>query len=119
MTDLDLETIRAARAREQDRASLVELGEPTIFDRVEDVVDKETEIDVDQAHQLATELADERAGKLLKLASLQAAGLTVNRDGMTDDERDLVDDLVDRIEAWRASILPDPGPDAGGDDAAE
>jgi|GEM_PF-3143736 len=117
MTDLDIEDIRAARAREQNQSSLVELGEPTVFDCLNDAVDGD-EIDTDRALELATELADERAGKLLKLASLNAAGMTVNWDGVTDDERELVDDLVDGISAWRESILPDD-PDAGGDDDAE
>jgi len=106
MTDLDLEEVRAARAREQDRVSLVDLGDPTVFDRVQEAVD-ENEIEREQAIQLATELADERAGKLLKLASLKAAGLTVNCDGATDDERELVEDLVARLGEWRASIIPE------------
>ncbi|WP_018259345.1 DNA replication complex GINS family protein [Halomicrobium katesii] len=118
MTDLDIEDIRAARAREQDQSSLVELGDPTIFDRLDDAVDAD-EIDADRSFELATELADERAAKILQLASLNAAGMTVNWDGVADDERALVDDLVARIEEWRESILPDPHPDEGGDDGGE
>jgi len=103
---IDLEDIRAARAREQDQAPLVTLDEPTIFERIQEAVD-EDDVDVDDADQLTTELADERAGKLLKLASFQAAGMAVNWDGVTDQERDLVDDLVARLEEWRDSVTPD------------
>jgi len=117
MTDLDVETVRAARAREQDQSSLVKLGDPTVFDRLDDAIEDD-EIDAETALTLATELADHRAGKLLTLASLRAAGMTVNWDGVTDDERALVEDLVARIETWRDSIVPDH-PDAGGDDGDE
>jgi DNA replication initiation complex subunit (GINS family) len=103
---MDIEEIRAARARERDAASLVQLAEPTIFERVQDAVDDE-DVDVDDAVQLTTELADERAGKLLKLASFQAAGMAVNWDGVTDQERALVEDLVARLEEWRDSVTPD------------
>ncbi|NHN63826.1 hypothetical protein G9463_11025 [Haloarcula sp. JP-Z28] len=102
---MDIEAIRAARAREQDAASLVELAEPTIFERVQDAVD-DGEIDTEDATQLTTELADERAGKLLKLASFRAAGMAVNWDGVTDQERALVEDLVARLEEWRDSVTP-------------
>lgn len=103
---MDIEEIRAARARERDAASLVELAEPTIFERAQDAVDAD-EIDTDDAVQLTTALADERAGKLLKLASFQAAGMAVNRDGVTEQERALVEDLAARIETWRNSVTPD------------
>ncbi|GGK64571.1 hypothetical protein [Haloarcula sebkhae] len=103
---MDIEEIRAARAREQDAASLVQLAEPTVFDRAQDAVDA-GEVDTDDAVQLTTELADERAGKLLKLASFRASGMVVNWDGVTDQERALVEDLADRIGRWRESITPD------------
>lgn len=103
---MDIEAIRAAKAREQDAASLVELSEPTIFERAQDAVDDD-EIDTEDAVQLTTALTDERAGKLLKLASFQAAGMPVNWDGVTDQERALVEDLVARLEEWRDSVTPD------------
>lgn len=109
---MDIEEIRAARAREQDAASLVQLAEPTVFQRARDAVDAD-EIDTDDAVQLTTELADERAGKLLKLASFRASGMAVNFDGVTDQERALVEELADRIGTWRESVTPDTG---GGDE---
>ncbi|KOX92821.1 hypothetical protein AMS69_10200 [Haloarcula rubripromontorii] len=102
---MDIEEIRAARAREQDAASLVALAEPTIFERAQDAVDAD-DIDTDDAVALTTELADERTGKLLKLASFRAAGMAVNWDGVTEQERALVEDLVARIETWRESVIP-------------
>ena len=106
MTEMDIEELRAARAREQDAASLVTLAEPTIFERAQEAVD-DREIDTEDAVALTTELADERAGKLLKLTSFQAAGMAVNWDGVTDQERALVEDLVARLEEWRESMIPD------------
>ncbi|WP_420182843.1 hypothetical protein ACNO8S_16280 (plasmid) [Haloarcula sp. KBTZ06] len=103
---MDIEAIRAAKARERDAASLVELAEPTIFERTQIAVD-DGDIDTEDAVQLTTELADERAGKLLKLASFRAAGMAVNWDGVTEQERALVEDLVARLEEWRDSVTPD------------
>jgi DNA replication initiation complex subunit (GINS family) len=102
----DLEAIRAARAREQHSSTLIQLADPTVFERAQDAIDA-GEIDTETAVELATELADERAGKLLKLASFEAAGMAVDWDGATDSERKLVEDLAARIETWRDGVIPD------------
>lgn len=113
--DFDIEEVRAARARERQNSRLVAMADTTVFDRVEAAIDAGAGIDEDRAVELVTELADERAGKLIKLASFDAAGMPIDRDGMTDDEEALVEDLTQRIDEWRASVVPDTNPDAGGD----
>ena len=114
--DFDIEEVRAARARERQSSRLVEMADTTVSDRVEAAIDAGADIDEDRAVELVTELADERAGKLIKLASFDAAGMPIDRDGMTDDEQALVQDLADRIDEWRASVVPAVDPDAGGAD---
>lgn len=115
--DLDIEDVRAARADEQRHSRLVDHGEPTIFELVEDAVDGGADLDAEKAWKLATELADERQGKLIKQASLRSAGMPVERDGMTDDEEALVEDLAARMDQWRESVLPDDPEAGGGEDA--
>lgn len=113
-SDLDVEDVRAARADEQRHSGLVDHGEPTIFELVQEAIDDGADLEAEKARKLATELADERQGKLLKKASLKSAGMPVERDGMTDDEEALVEDLVARMDEWRESVLPD---NSDGDDS--
>lgn len=115
IADFDIEEVRAARARERQSSRLVEMADTTVFDRVDEAIDAGADIDEDRAVELVTELADERAGKLIKLASFDAAGMPIDRDGMTDDEQALVEDLADRIDEWRASVVPETDREAGDD----
>lgn len=116
--DLDVEDIRAARADEQRHSRLVDHGDPTVFEQVREAIDAGgDDLGAETARKLATELADERQGKLIKQASLRSAGMPVEKDGITDDEEALVEDLAARMDEWRESVLPDD-PAAGGDDDA-
>ena len=106
---LDIEDVRAARAREDQASRLVDHGDPSMFERVEATLDGEDrpeDFDEETAVKLATELADIRQGKLVKLASFEAADMPVNRDGMTEDEATLVEDLAERMVEWRESVVP-------------
>jgi len=48
---------------------------------------------------------ERRVGKVVKLASFAAADMPVDADGMTTEERQLFDDLVDRISENKSRVL--------------
>ena len=109
--------LRAARDR---RAEQVE--KPFSDDDVRRMSDE-----VETAEEVAEALYERRVGKVVKLASFAAADMPVDADGMTTEERQLFDDLVDRIGENKSRVLdvlagevsvddsastPDPDPEA-------
>ena len=79
--------------------------------------------DIETAENTVEAIYERRVGKLVKLASLDAAGMPADQDGLTSEERDLFDTLVDSIESNRAHVLEDvlagEGDATATDDAAE
>jgi DNA replication factor GINS len=79
--------------------------------------------DIETAENTVEAIYERRVGKLVKLASLDAAGMPADEDGLTSEERDLFDTLVDSIESNRAHVLEDvlagEGDATATDDAAE
>ena len=79
--------------------------------------------DIETAENTVEAIYERRVGKLVKLASLDAAGMPADKDGLTSEERDLFDTLVDSIESNRAHVLEDvlagEGDATATDDAAE
>ena len=61
--------------------------------------------EIDAAQETIESLYERRRGKLVKNASFAAAGRSVETDGMTDQERELFDDLVERIQANEEHVL--------------
>jgi DNA replication factor GINS len=61
--------------------------------------------DIETAKQTVEALYERRVGKVVKMASISAAGMPVDDDGLTDEERALFDTLVARIEANREEVL--------------
>ncbi len=61
--------------------------------------------DIETAEQTVEAIYERRVGKVVKKASIAAAGMPVDDDGLTDEERDLFEDLVSRIEQNRETIL--------------
>jgi len=59
--------------------------------------------EVETAEEVAEALR--RVGKVVKLASFAAADMPVDADGMTTEERQLFDDLVDRISENKSRVL--------------
>ncbi|WP_058366902.1 DNA replication complex subunit Gins51 [Haloparvum sedimenti] len=87
--------LRAARDR---RAESVE--NPFSDDDVRRMSDE-----VETAEEVAEALYERRVGKVVKLASFAAADMPVEREGMTNEERELFEDLVGRIEENKRSVL--------------
>lgn len=123
---MNLEELRSVRNTERQKDSLQELRPSFYQDVGEYIGNLEDERDrvADQhedpfASPEVTRLTDEietaksvveaiyerRMGKLVKQASLAAAGMSADSDGLTDEEEALFSDLVARIEANKAEIL--------------
>ncbi|WP_336037831.1 hypothetical protein [Halobacterium yunchengense] len=111
-----------AELKEQREAAAAAADDPFGDPEVQELTDK-----VETAEQVAEAIYERRMGKLVKQASLAAAGMPDDADGLTDEERALYGDLVDRIEANKNHVLdvisgeadPDDGTAAGTDDAAD
>ena len=63
--------------------------------------------DIETAEDTVEAIYERRVGKLVKLASLAAAGMPAEKEGLTDEERDLFVTLVDAIESNREHVLDD------------
>jgi DNA replication factor GINS len=61
--------------------------------------------DIETAEQTVEAIYERRVGKVVKKASIAAAGMPVDVDGLTDEEESLFDDLVVRIENNRDNVL--------------
>jgi len=61
--------------------------------------------DIETAEQTVEAIYERRVGKVVKKASIAAAGMPVDDEGLTDEEAALFDDLVERIEGNRESVL--------------
>ena len=61
--------------------------------------------EIQTATDVAEAIYERRMGKVVKQASLAAAGMTASVDGLTAEEEALFDDLVARIEANKAEVF--------------
>jgi len=61
--------------------------------------------EIDAAQQLVEDIHERRIGKVVKAASLEAAALSPEVDGLTTEEQALFDDLVADIEHHREDVL--------------
>jgi DNA replication factor GINS len=61
--------------------------------------------EIDTAEQQVEAIYENRIGKIVKAASLDAAGLPADADGLTDEEQRLFQTLVDDIEHHRETVL--------------
>ncbi|GAA0265845.1 DNA replication complex subunit Gins51 [Halobacterium noricense] len=123
---MNLEDLRAAQTRERATDGLQELRDSFYADvaayiaelkdrreaaasaaddpfgdpEVQELTDK-----VETAEQVAEAIYERRMGKLVKQASLAAAGMPDDAEGLTDEERALYGDLVERIESNKNHVL--------------
>lgn len=69
------------------------------------------------AERIVEAVYERRVGKLVKLASFEAADMSAEREGLTTEEQALCDAIVERIRDNRDRVLstisPDPGPEPG------
>jgi DNA replication factor GINS len=61
--------------------------------------------EIESAKEVVEAIYDRRMGKLVKHASLVAAGMDPNEEGMTTEERELFFDLVDRIQENKETVV--------------
>ncbi|NGM69313.1 hypothetical protein G6M89_09885 [Natronolimnobius sp. AArcel1] len=123
---MNLDELRSVQSKERQKDSLQNLR-PSFYQEVGQYI-ADLEDERDQAAERATDpfsspevshLTDEietakdvveaiyerRMGKLVKQASLSAAGMAANDEGLTAEEADLFDDLVERIESNKTRVL--------------
>ena len=106
----DLQHLRSSFYREvgeyihdltEERARLVEAADDP-FSSPE--VRKRSD-DIETAEGTVEAIYERRVGKVVKKASIAAAGMPVDDNGLTDEEETLFEELVDRIERNRESVL--------------
>lgn len=131
---MNLEDLRSAQVDERGTDSLQPLR-PTFYEeaaaylaelrdrrndlaaRLDDPFDSEEvrqlNDELETAEEVVEALYERRVGKLVKQASLAAAGMAVDEEGLTEEEQALFGDLVERIEANRSEVLDALDADSG------
>ena len=61
--------------------------------------------DIETAKSTVEAIYERRVGKVVKMASIAAAGMPTDENGLTDEERELFSTLVERIEQSREHVL--------------
>lgn len=87
--------LRAERERQAERAE-----DPFADAEVRRLTDE-----IETAEEVAESIYERRMGKVVKTASLAAAGYRAETEGLTAEEDHLFDDLVDRIEENQETVL--------------
>ena len=106
----DLQHLRSSFYREvgeyietlnEERARIVETADdPFSEPEVRRITD-----DIETAESTVEAIYERRVGKVVKKASIAAAGMPVEDDGLTAEEAELFEDLVARIESNRETVL--------------
>ena len=137
---MNLGDLQSARSKERQKDSLQHLPEDFYADVGRFVTELRTEReraaeaaddpfdapevrrltdDIKTAENTVEAVYERRVGKLVKLASLDAAGMPADEDGLTAEERDLFSTLVEAIESNRARVLDDVLAGEGDDRTAQ
>ena len=93
--------------RERDRAA-ERATDPFSSDEVRRLTD-----DIETAKSTVEAIYERRVGKVVKTASIAAAGMPADEDGLTEEEERLFETLVERIESNRDHVLDDVLEDGG------
>ncbi|WP_415383196.1 hypothetical protein [Halosimplex sp. TS25] len=122
---MDLDELRSVQSRERQTDSLQQLRESFYQDAGEFIqqLHRERERaaneaddpwdapevtrlsdDIDTAEQTVEAIYERRVGKIVKMASLAAADMPTEDEGLTAEEQTLFDTLVDAIERNRANV---------------
>ncbi|GGL24535.1 hypothetical protein GCM10009037_05090 [Halarchaeum grantii] len=86
--------------RERRRQAAEAADDPFGDDEVQSLTDE-----IETAEQVAEAIYERRMGKIVKQASLAAAGMGSDAEGLTEEERALYTDLVERIEENKSHVL--------------
>lgn len=95
----DVATYIQELREERDRVA-AESDDPFRNSTVTELTDE-----IEVAEQVAEAIYERRIGKLVKQASLAAAGMPDDQEGLTTEERDLYTDLVERIRENKQGVL--------------
>ncbi|MFB6173518.1 MAG: hypothetical protein ABEI39_02655 [Halobacteriales archaeon] len=90
-----IEELRAERERAAERAE-----DPFSSEEVRRLTDE-----IETAEEVAEAIYERRVGKVVERASLAAADMPIDEEGLTDEERTLFSDLVGRIETHREEVI--------------
>lgn len=123
---MNLERLRAVQAEEREADSLRPLAD-TFYREVAEYLDelrsrrsaaaesaedpfgdedvRRLTDEIETAEEVAEAIYERRVGKLVKRASLAAAGMPADEEGLTAEEAELFADLVDQIQAHRHEVL--------------
>lgn len=123
---MDLDELRAVQTRERATDGLQELRDSFYSDvatYIQELRDERARVaeesddpfrnatvneltdEIEVAEQVAEAIYERRIGKLVKQASLAAAGMPADQEGLTTEERDLYTDLVGRIRENKQGVL--------------
>lgn len=103
--------------RERRDAAADEADDPFRSEEVQSLTDE-----IETAEQVAEAIYERRMGKVVKQASLAAAGMNTGMEGLTAEEKRLYRDLVERIEENKSHVLDviagdvEPGASLGDED---
>ena len=132
---MNLDELRAAQSKERQTDSLQHLRESFYEEAAEYIGELQDERrcaadaaedpfassevrqltdEIETAREVVEAIYERRLGKLVKSASLAAANIPTDEDGLTIEERALFEDLVERIEENKSRVLDVL--DNGGDD---
>ena len=141
---MDLDELQSVQSRERQTDSLQQLRATFYQDAADYIGRLETERDraadraddpwnspevgrlnddIDTAEQTVEAIYERRVGKIVKMASLAAADMPTDDDGLTEEERSLFETLVGAIENNREAVFAildgESAPPTGGTDPPE
>jgi len=123
---MNVEELRSVQRTERQKDSLQHLRDSFYRDVADYVADRKAERkrvaaeaddpfsspevsrltdEIETAEEVVESIYERRVGKIVKRATFAAAGMAAEDEGLTAEERDLFDDLVDRIERNRETVL--------------
>jgi len=123
---MNLDDLRSVQSKERQKDSLQHLRDSFYEDVGEYVAELKDERDraaeraddpfsseevgrltdeIETAEEVVEAIYERRMGKLVKRASLAAAGMPSDEEGLTAEEQDLFEDLVERIETNKDHVL--------------
>ncbi|WP_207587841.1 hypothetical protein [Halomontanus rarus] len=123
---MNLDELRTVQSKERQKDSLQHLR-PSFYQEVADYISELKEErervaeaaddpfsspevgrltdEIETAKDVVEAIYERRMGKLVKQASLAAAGMPANDEGLTAEEQDLFEDLISRIESNKGRVL--------------
>lgn len=123
---MNLDQLRAVQAREREKDGLQDLRPSFYQDVAEYLSELEAERrdlaadaedpfgssavsqltdEIETGREIVSKIYERRMGKIVKQASLAAAGLEADDEGLSEEEADLFADLVERIETNKKRVL--------------